>query len=153
MGNETDYTKTPSISVKASPKGELAETSTSEATSAKITTFVTNVEKAATRGAGATAAEVYAAAVANPTTSASATEPATTTKATTLDTWKKPEAQMKTDERITKSTKMKTQKNEPRACPQTWSQNHGCASFRTALECRGGDTRPFSKKRAQPSQK
>ena len=88
MGNEADYTKTTSTYVEASLKGELAETTTSEATSAEITTFVTHAKKAATRGAGATAAEVYATVVANPTTSASATDPATTTKVTTHDVGK-----------------------------------------------------------------
>jgi len=37
MGNEANYIKTPSTSVEASPKVELEETNTSEATSAETT--------------------------------------------------------------------------------------------------------------------
>ena len=56
IGNEADYTKIPSTSVEASPNGELAETTKSEVTSAEITTSITNVDKAATRGAEVIAA-------------------------------------------------------------------------------------------------
>jgi hypothetical protein len=120
MGDEIDYTKTTSTYVEASPKGELTETTTSEATRAEITTYVINVAKTTTRGTGATVAEVFATTSANPTTNASATDPATTTKATTLDAGKKYEVHMKTDERLAKSTKMKTQKDDPQACPHAW---------------------------------
>ena len=108
MGNEADYTKTPSTSVEASPKGRLAKTNTSASTNA---------------GTIATTSVV-----------------------------RKSEAHIKTEERITMPTKMKKQKNEPQACPQSWSQNHWRASFRTAHGCRKRDNRPFNKKQTQQAQ-
>jgi len=45
MGNEANYTKTPSTSVEASTKGELTKTNTSEATSAETTTTTSDAGK------------------------------------------------------------------------------------------------------------
>ncbi len=99
MGNEADYKKTSPTYVEASPNGTLTVTTPSDTTSAEITTSVTNVAKAATRGDGAVVAEVYATAAANPTTSASDTVHAAITNATTLGAGKKPSAHMKPAER------------------------------------------------------